>query len=281
MLKSKSTNQTVTKIEPAEAKTRINLPVKTSIRVYGLLGVGKGALSQNLSNELGLVNIDTGSIWRAVTFIATSQNWEASEEAIAKALDELQPVVQANKMLLKYGSEILGPSQLRTKEVDANVTKFSTLSKQGRAWFNQFIIDFIHRCQQPTVSDGRGANEDYLLEIEREGFKILRIQLTADLTTKVQRRFKDYLKIESIRDPEILTNLQKQQELYEICYQTVVERDKLDLENIKSKGLGLTTKDSKVIDTTNLSLEEVKREALKFIYQSLMDISKQEQKTSQ
>lgn len=210
----------------------------TVIAVDGYASTGKSTLSKRLASELNFTYIDTGYMYRVVSYFALNNNLISNgviledqlEVALAKTNFTWSENSESKQMMFNgrvYGDEI------RTLEISTWVSRIAQLGFVREHLVNQ---QRILSQLGSVVMDGRDigtvvfANADY------------KFFLTADPKVRAQRRYDELQgKGEDVRFDEILKN--------------VVDRDHQD----STRAISPLKKaaDAIEIDTTLFSVEEV------------------------
>ncbi|MDA8640532.1 (d)CMP kinase [Flavobacteriaceae bacterium] len=210
----------------------------TVIAVDGYASTGKSTLSKRLASELNFTYIDTGYMYRVVSYFALNNNLitngvileDQLEVALAKTNFTWSENSESKQMMFNgrvYGDEI------RTLEISTWVSRIAQLGFVREHLVNQ---QRILSQLGSVVMDGRDigtvvfANADY------------KFFLTADPKVRAQRRYDELQgKGEDVRFDEILKN--------------VVDRDHQD----STRAISPLKKaaDAIEIDTTLFSVEEV------------------------
>ncbi len=155
---------------------------KLSIAIDGPAGAGKSSVSKLLAARLGYAYLDTGAMYRAVTYKAMEKGLTGEEEiaAMAAALDmEVTPGQDAMHVIVD-GEDVT--AHLRTPEVSARVSAVSAIGGVRTA-----MVD-IQRKQAKKggiVLDGRDIGTVVLPDAD------VKIFLTASVHTRALRRFKE------------------------------------------------------------------------------------------
>ncbi|MEP7092771.1 MAG: (d)CMP kinase [Flavobacterium sp.] len=212
---------------------------KITIAIDGFSSTGKSTLAKQLANELAYVYVDTGAMYRAVTFFAMNNNLIRSDFFDKKALIDLLPEIQLD---FKFNSD-LGfaemylngenvEKQIRTIEVSSFVSKVAEVS--------QVRSKLVEQQQEmgknkAIVMDGRDIGTVVFPDAE------LKIFMTASAETRAQRRFDELQqKGDNVSYEDVLKN--------------VVERDYIDTHREDSPLI--IAEDAIEIDNSYLSREE-------------------------
>ena len=202
------------------------------IAIDGPSGAGKSTVSKILSKRLNMLYIDTGAMYRALTYKLLSEGVNiSSDDKYEEFLADTNILFEDNKINLDGKNLFL---ELRTKEIDEKVSIIAS---------NKYIRDFLSRKQieiahsQPSIVDGRDVGTILFPDA------ILKIYLTADVNSRANRRYKQNLS----------KNISTQS--VESLKKTIILRDEFDT-NRKIAPLKKAV-DAIEIDSTNLSLEQV------------------------
>lgn len=196
------------------------------IAIDGPAASGKSTVAKELAQRLGYVYIDSGAMFRAVTFYALEHDLR-DEEALKSHL---------NKLHLKSipgGIEIEGKKlfqELRSEEVDLNVSFYSTMAS---------LRERLKQIQQEeaqhhnVIMDGRDIGTAVFPQAE------IKIFLSASAQERARRRF-----------------LQRNNSLsYDEILQDIIRRDKID--STRDIAPLKQAQDAIFIDTSSMSLEDV------------------------
>lgn len=156
--------------------------LKLSIAIDGPAGAGKSSISKILASRLGYAYLDTGAMYRAVTYKALKNNLEKPEDIVAmtEALDmEVRPGSDAMHVLVD-GEDVT--PYIRTPEVSGHVSAVSAIGGVRTA-----MVDIQRRQAEKggIVLDGRDIGTTVLPKAD------VKIFLTASVHTRALRRFKE------------------------------------------------------------------------------------------
>ncbi|WP_020539441.1 (d)CMP kinase [Lewinella cohaerens] len=205
------------------------------IAVDGFSACGKSTLAKQLALALGYTYIDTGAMYRAVTyfFLREQLDWN-DEKSVQEALTSIQIDFRREEdgSLHTYlnGEDV--EKYIRTMEVSESVSPVATISAVRR---------FLVKQQQALgekkscILDGRDIGT---IVFPKAGLKIF---LTADPEERARRRLKELLeKGQSVSLAEVAKNL--------------TERDHID--STREDSPLRQAEDAVIIDNTVLSPEE-------------------------
>lgn len=155
---------------------------KLSIAIDGPAGAGKSSVSKILASRLGYSYLDTGAMYRAVTYEALKKGLTDPAEitAMTKALDmEVKPGTDAMHVIVD--GEDVTPF-IRTPEVSGHVSEVSAIGGVRTA---MVAIQRRQAEKGGIVLDGRDIGTTVLPKAD------VKIFLTASVHTRALRRFKE------------------------------------------------------------------------------------------
>jgi len=192
---------------------------KITIAIDGYSSTGKSTLAKQLAKELGYVYIDTGAMYRAVTFFAMQKGLIKADyfdqQGLIEALDQIQLEFQYNAV---RGFAEIHLNQknveeaIRTLEVSSFVSQIAQISEVRKKLVEQ---QQSFGRSKGVVMDGRDIGTVVFPDAE------LKIFMTASPEVRARRRF-----------DELVAKGQKV--TYEEVYQNVVERDRIDTSRVDS-----------------------------------------------
>jgi len=155
------------------------------VTLDGPAGSGKSTTAREVARRLGYRHLDSGAIYRALTFHLLEQGiaperWSALGAADLAAVPlSVDPVEGGFRVLL--GDRALGP-ELRTPEVTGRVPHLA-----GLPAVREWLIRFQHDAARhgPLVADGRDMGTVVFPDAELKFF------LTADLRERARRRLRE------------------------------------------------------------------------------------------
>jgi cytidylate kinase len=215
------------------------LDKKITIAIDGFSSTGKSTLAKQLAKHLGYVYVDTGAMYRAVTFFAMQNGYINADSFDKQALINSLPFI---KLQFKFNTD-LGfaemylndvnvETEIRTIEVSSFVSKVAEVSEVRAKLVEQ---QKEMGKDKAIVMDGRDIGTVVFPDAE------LKIFMTASATTRAQRRF-DELQ-------------QKGDDVsYEAVLKNVEERDYIDTHRVDSPLV--KAEDAIEIDNSHLNREE-------------------------
>lgn len=220
---------------------------KIQIAIDGPAGAGKSTIAKIVAEALRFTYIDTGAMYRAVTYKAMKENIQLHDaEAVEKMLQEtsitLKPSEQG-QLVFVDGQDV--SQAIRSNEVTANVSEVA-----AHANIREILVEMQQKLAADggVVMDGRDIATHVLKDAE------LKIYMSATVEERAHRRFLDN---ERRGIPSTFESLQKE----------IALRDKLDSEREASPLI--QAEDALFLDTTHLSIDEAAQEILKLAQQKM------------
>ncbi|MCI8393394.1 MAG: (d)CMP kinase [Clostridia bacterium] len=213
------------------------------VAIDGPAGTGKGTVTKRISERTGLINIDTGAMYRCVTLECINKGVSVDEESkIKQVLENIDIKLiheGGNQKVFLNGLDV--SKEIRTEKVDNLVAKFAAL---------KIVRDKLTPIQQKI-----GQDNDIVMEGRDIGTVVfpnadIKIFLDCSLEERAKRRYKQNLG-KGIDTP------------YEEVLSSIIERHKLETE--REIAPFVKPKDAILVDTTNMNIEEVVDEIEKII----------------
>lgn len=206
------------------------------ISIDGPAGSGKSTIAKLLAKRLSFIHFNSGSIFRAITAYLLENNKNVD---LLKNINVKVKIEDNNQYV--FVNDIDYTPILRNNEISTNVAKISTIPEvQFSA--QKIVKEFC--STHNVVIDGRGLGNEVLKDAE------FKFYLDCSVHVRAQRRFlEEQLKGTKITLPEIENQLKI--------------RDKLDKE--REIAPLVVPENAIVIDSTNLSIEEIVNLMLSYI----------------
>ncbi|WP_374963011.1 (d)CMP kinase [Lysinibacillus sp. RS5] len=217
------------------------------IAIDGPAGAGKSTIAKIVAEALGFTYIDTGAMYRAVTYKALQLNIylddeEKLAEMLASSTIELKPSPQGQLVFLD-GKNV--SAEIRSNEVTSSVSQVSAHAKVRELLVAQQQKLAANGC---VVMDGRDIATHVLKNAE------LKIFMSATVEERARRRFIDNQK------RGIESSIEKLQE-------DIALRDKMDSEREASPLIQAA--DAIFLDTTALSIDDAAQAILKLAQEKM------------
>lgn len=213
------------------------------VAIDGPAGTGKGTITKLVAKDFGLINIDTGATYRCVTLEMLNQNISIHEtEKIIKISENINMKIENNNGFQTiFLNEEDVTEKIRSKEVTELVSQVSSIVEVR---LNMVKLQRKLAEGKDVIMEGRDITT-YVFQNAN-----VKIYLDADVEERAKRRYKE--------------NLEKG---INMTYEEVLEHIKWRDNNDKNKELGALriAEDAIVIDTTKLSIEEVKQKVEEII----------------
>ncbi len=207
---------------------------RINIAIDGPAGAGKSTVARKVAAKLSYVYVDTGAMYRAVTWDMLKHGIEAEDEAAVlerlKALDiELVPGDDGQRVWLS-GQDVT--DEIRSLAVNRTVSRYAQIEGL-RAKLSTAQRQMALR--KGVVMDGRDIGTTVLPDAE------VKIFMTATVEERARRRYRE------MPESEAITLEQLEQE--------ISQRDELD-RNREVSPL-VCADDATVLDTTDMTIDEV------------------------
>ena len=222
--------------------------MKKIVTVDGPAGSGKSTIAKLLANRIGFSYLDTGALYRCVThYMLENKISPKDNPSVEEALNKIK--IDINKDVFTLNGEDI-TEKLRNENVSKRVASFAQLPN---------IRDFVKRIQKKIAE-----NEHFIVDGRDIGTVVFKdafckFYLDASPTVRAQRRLDDNK--EDTTGKEI-TEIEKD----------ILVRDITDRNRVASP-LKIPV-DALVIDSSNLSIEEVMKKMVNHYNKRLSEISK-------
>ena len=217
------------------------------VAIDGPAGSGKGTITKLVSERLGLVNIDTGAMYRCVALECLNKNIKPEElEKIAEVLENIDIQLKredGNQIILLNGENV--SKEIRTERIDKNVAKYAAIK--------------IVREKVTPIQQKMGENQNIIMEGRDIGTVVfpnadVKIFLDCSLEERANRRYKQNIE-RGLNTP------------YEEVLQALVERHKLETE--REVAPFVKAEDAILLDSSKLNIEEVTEEVIRIVNEEL------------
>ncbi|MGI9952877.1 (d)CMP kinase [Moorellaceae bacterium AZ2] len=221
--------------------------MRDNIAIDGPAGAGKSTVARQVAEKLGYLYIDTGAMYRALTWKALTQGLNLADE---KALSDLAATTSLEFRILAPGATAVFcdgqdvTREIRSPEVSQKVSQVAALPGVRRE-----LVKHQRRMAAGggVVMDGRDIGTHVLPEATYKFF------LTASLEERARRRWQ-----ELVSQGKLVTMEQVRED--------IAERDRQDSQ--RAVAPLRPAPEAVIIDTTNLSPDEVTAHILCIIRQT-------------
>ena len=220
---------------------------KIAIAIDGPAGAGKSSISKVVANKLGYLYIDTGAMYRGVTWAVLDSHVDVNNqkevEALLPSLDlTLEPTASACKVYVK-GQDVT--DLIRQQQINENVSTIA--SYKG-------VREYLVERQQAmaavggVILDGRDIGSVVLPNAE------LKIYLTASVDARAKRR---WLEVQGTSNEQPLEEIKK----------NVESRDEMDKNRDESPLV--CVEDAIVVDSSNMTFDETVKHILHLVQERI------------
>ena len=214
------------------------------VAIDGPAGTGKGTITKLIAKELGLVNIDTGAMYRCATLQTLRQgitNIKEKEKIIQIAQNiDIKMKSENGEQQIYLNNENVS-KEIRSKEVSAFVSPVSSIPE-----VRKIMVDLQRKMAQnaDVIMEGRDITTVVFPNAN------VKIYLDASVEERAKRRYKE-----------------NQEKGISMTYEEVLEAIKTRDYNDMNKPVGALkiADDAIVIDSTKLSIEQVKEQVKEII----------------
>ena len=181
---------------------------KITIAIDGFSSTGKSTLAKQLANHFGYVFVDTGAMYRAVTFFAMQKGYVSptffDKQALINSLSNIKLQFKFNTDLgfaEMYLNDVNVETEIRTIEVSSFVSKVAEVSEVRSKLVEQ---QKEMGKDKAIVMDGRDIGTVVFPDAE------LKIFMTASASTRAKRRYDELVqKGDSITYEKVLKNVEE------------------------------------------------------------------------
>ena len=210
------------------------------IAIDGPAGSGKSTIAKLIAEDLGLVYLDTGAMYRLVTLKALNEGILGNLDKIIKMLDDLRIDIKKNGF---YLDDTNVSEEIRKPIVSENVSDIAAIRE-----VREKMVDLQRKFSESknVILDGRDIGTVVFPNAD------VKIFLIADAKERSNRRYRELVaKGENVKIEEI--------------YENILKRDKID--STRKESPLKKANDAIEVDTTSKNIEEVKNEILYIIKQ--------------
>lgn len=214
------------------------------VAIDGPAGTGKGTIAKLIAQELNLVNIDTGAMYRSITLEALRQGINSIEEKeklieIAKNIKIEMTNNNGEQEIFLNGENV--SKEIRSTEVSGFVSQVSSIPE-----IRELMVNLQRKMAEGknVIMEGRDITTVVFPNAN------VKIYLDADVEERAKRRYKE--------------NKEKgMQTTFKETLEAMKKRDYNDMH--KPVGALKIAEDAIVVDTTNMTIDEVKEKVKEII----------------
>lgn len=210
------------------------------VAIDGPAGSGKSTISKKVSQELGLIHIDTGAMYRAITYLALKEGIDLQDEASYEFIVGTK-IEYMNESIYANGEDVT--HLIRSDQVTKNVSLVSSFPN-----VRQYLVHIQKESAKGknVIMDGRDIGSVVLPNAD------LKIFLTAHVEERAKRRMRELqLKGQDIDLSTVIKDIET--------------RDEKD--STRQQSPLIIPKDAIIVDTTHYTIDDtvnrIKKEILK------------------
>ncbi|MCL2165877.1 MAG: (d)CMP kinase [Clostridiales bacterium] len=222
--------------------------MRIQVSIDGPAGAGKSTIAKALAQKLGFIHIDTGAMYRAVTWLALREKMSLEDEEglirLARNADIRMVHDESGTIQMIDGQGRNLTEEIRSRQVNAAVSQVAAI-----AGVREALVDIQRKMaeNQNVIMDGRDIGTVVLPHAE------CKIYLTATAEERARRRKKEREGKDQDRTLE----------------EIAIEIRKRDEEDMRRTHSPLRkAEDSIVLDTTALSFQEAVEAAAEIVLAS-------------
>jgi CMP/dCMP kinase len=224
------------------------MPQKIVVAIDGPAGSGKSTSARIVAQKLGYLYIDTGAMYRAITFLAIKNNLNAEEDIVnlTRAAEIRLQFIDGKTRVEVNGKDIT--DEIRSPEVNARVSEISKIEEVRR-----ILVDKqreLGKHSNGVVMEGRDIGTVVFPDAD------VKIYMTASIEERAKRRMKEYTeKGVSISLEDVKRNIESRDEIdsgRSVSPLTVAEG-----------AVEVNTSQVTIDEQVNIILEEIKKAGLR------------------
>lgn len=214
-----------------------------NIAIDGPSGAGKSTIAKDLSKKLNFIYVDTGAMYRAIALYFYENDIDISlEDVVSFHLSNIDIDIKyedGKQIVLLNGKDV--SESIRTEKIGGMASSISVFSEVRSKLLN---LQRNLAMKNKVVMDGRDIASHVLPNAD------LKIYLTASVDTRANRRYKE------LKEKGLDVNLEEIKKEIEIRDYRDTNREIAPLRQVKEAIL---------IDSSNLSIEEVVEKIISFV----------------
>lgn len=216
------------------------------IAIDGYSSTGKSSISKEIAKRLGIIHMDTGALYRAVTYYALTHCTKDSVIQTSKLVDALDDIhlefkIEGNNLVLFLNGKDVS-SGIRTMAVNHHVSQVAKIPEVRAYLLN---TQRAMAEQGGVIMDGRDIGSVVLPNADYKFF------LTASIEERTNRR---YLELKSLG----------QETDREEVKQNLIQRDKIDSE--RAVAPLIQAEDAILVDNSDMDKQQTIEKILEYIH---------------
>lgn len=179
---------------------------KIIIAIDGPAGSGKSTAAKNLARRLGFTYLDTGAMYRAITFLAIQNEIVDNVAAVIEMTKNLSLKLKyENGITRVFANDIEVTEQIRSFEVSSKVSEISTIPEVRKE-----MVKIQKRIgeEENLVAEGRDVTTVVFPDAD------VKFYITASIDERTKRRLRDFKNSNvEISFEEVKANLEKRDKI--------------------------------------------------------------------
>ena len=218
---------------------------KIIIAIDGHSSTGKSSFAKQVAARLGYVYVDTGAMYRAVTYYAFTNGFIDNKGKINE--EGLKLTLPANKISFKIGPDGKSQTWLNNACVEKQIRTLNISNKVSKIAALPFVREFVDAILRKfgetkgVVMDGRDIGTAVFPNAE------LKIFVTASAKVRAQRRYDELMNKAKTEEEKAALN-------YEEILKNVEERDYID--SHRETAPLRKAEDAIILDNSEMTIEE-------------------------
>lgn len=218
-----------------------------SVAIDGPVGAGKSTVAKLIAKKMNIIYVDTGAMYRTVGLYAVRKGIATTDrEALKGLINEIDIDVEikdGEQLIYLNGENVTG--LIRTPEISMAASNVSAVPEVRTK-----LVDMQRKLAESksVIMDGRDIGTVVLPNADTK------IYLDASPEARAKRRYDELI-------------AKKQEVTYEDVYNDLLQRDKND--STREASPLKAADDATILDTTNLTLEQVVDESIKLIKRNI------------
>ncbi|KAF7683105.1 putative cytidylate kinase [Astathelohania contejeani] len=155
------------------------------VAIDGPAGVGKSTTAEAVAKRLGYARVDSGTLYRAITYILLKNSIKSFDSEITKELiSKIDFQVKSNKIIYENQDISMFLRSVEVNNTVAEVAKVSFIREKVR----RIQMDIINNTKEGLIVDGRDIGTVILPNAD------VKIFLTASIESRAKRRYEEMVK---------------------------------------------------------------------------------------